>query len=424
MTHVISLLLQLIHMDHEPDINPTTTDPHLILGWYKNVGILREQHIPDDSVIITRDVNDTGAKYFGVVKDVMTLHSFIRSIINKDGSANIYELIPEMTTETYLAFDIDHEYNLTDNPHIASDVHAAAEKCLDIVLNHLASMLSEHYAINWTPVPGLTYQASQGNTSKKMSVHLKTNIVCKSWTHASVIADNLARYIDHVSTPEEHAFLHVSHKSKSAIDLSIYTNTRSFRTVHSCKMKIDPTEVTPLVPMKGCSNDMRNHLVRVYKHFPQPGAVYGLHSDRIDKFKPIPNAPKNKFGIIPVEVVRTPSRPPRSSHQSNDCKIPNDVVDAVVDFVTNNEKIQQILNGPVKIRDIFFKWKYAFRINLDHDECGFCPVAQRKHKSNKTYLDFDYKKGTVKYGCRDDDCKSGCQEMLPLAIFYNKKKHR
>ena len=87
--------------------------------------------------------------------------------------------------------------------------------------------------------------------------------------------------------------------------------------------------------------------------------------------------------------------------------IPQDLMIEIQHFLYNSNEINiRILKyNDIKFRDYVYIDPNIARFVIEKSSNFCCPLANRVHRHNTSYFNYNYQTHTLKYGCFNEDCK-------------------
>jgi len=371
--------------------------------WYNSKeSLLKDVKVSPSTYLISKDVC-ASAKNFAVFitgKDIVT---YIKSL----KTPHIHEIVYETTNyPCYLYFDLDREVDFT----ITDDyLETIVNKFLFIITSFIKDIYNQD--INLTI--GENMQVSYSKSPSKLSLHIKINII---FDHVNIMRnfiDNLDQYMcsnKYVSRDYTSEFYY--HKEgihTPIIDKTVYSNFRSFRTLTSSKLlKID----YPLIPWGNSSQNIEDHLIRVYHDIPQttiPVQITLLHVNIDADFTSLKTP-----SINAKQHVSSEEEEPKNAQISQICQ---EEEERIRNFILSSSEIKNMLGN----QDFYFEYENYFRPHILHlpiaKQCKcMCPYAGRSHQNNRSYFEYNCLNKTIKYKCFNEHCKD--TQQTNCIIFH------
>jgi hypothetical protein len=373
-----------------------TTNP-LYTKWFPSKDSLFASN-SNPSIIIAKDVNSTGAKAFATLNHASDFSSYLGTV----PKPNLYEVIPEIkTTPVYIYMDLDKELGPLENHAIDYDTLLARfEQIFSAFMQyvyHIPISLERgcNYQVAYTPI----------NPSKpKLSLHIKINIVCCNVETLKTLIVNLDRYMSsnlYITPSDRQLFYYYKFKNKQqryvpVIDQTVYTNFRGYRTLYSSKLH----QSNAMVPLPGFSADPHDHLVVVYPDISQQlinhVEIAAMHATISADYY----TTAQQIALTPTRVKLTDTRS-QTSPLSTD--IPINIISQLEKTLLTSPDIQHLF-GSVSFKNNQYSSPTIYNFNID--KCHHhCPYANRAHRHNRSFFEYNYKHNTLRYKCYNAECQ-------------------
>ncbi len=326
--------------------------------------------------IFSEDTSDqNGSKRFFVLDDLEYISSLSPS------ERHLYEVIPDVDNyPCFLFFDIDKPLDESRSEHASI---LEFNRFVEHFKSHLERYLHNKTSNSVTLEEGRTLQVKITPHQHKLSIHIKVNLLCKSMRLVKQVAKDFAEYLRVADDGSMFYYKDVAGKITSVIDCRVYSNFRSFRTLYSSKR----TNGVAAEPLSGSSASLIDHLVMWH-----PKTVQTCIDLDVTSILPQQSSSKcEKYDIIPKS--RHPSggdqdiltHLERSSILCHKFQVPT--------LAIQKDAVQQSIDG-ASTRCYF----------IDKSCKVVCPYANRKHKSNRTFLVHDIHSDTIFIKCFDEEC--------------------
>ena len=354
-------------------------------------------------IVLSRDAEcNSGKKKIAYFPQPHQMVDFLeRNVIKsprQSRQSHYYVIIVDSSKySVFMFFDIDKYLTENINPN-QGDI----EDVVHTFLNVLTRFLKIVYLIDFDPVVGKTVQVttSCSPSSHKLSLHVKTNIVCANMNVLKHISTQLYAFVlsnSYCNEDERVILTFLENKrntpyTESIFDTSVYTNFRSIRVIYSSKWKGDNKGIA-LQPYGCSSSRVLDHLINVYE-INQDQAVQYIHQSnnfqiQVDYSKSAEINVKNTPFISKVldceSNTHVPDIPLSHVNKVKNALAKSNAIKQL--FKTNNFKcIDDSRQEHTNTYNYYFKGYH-------------CPYANRTHCNNRSYLYYNYNKRCVVYRC-------------------------
>jgi hypothetical protein len=268
-----------------------------------------------------------------------------------------------------------------------------------------------------------TMQIAYSVSKNKLSFHMAfTSIIVKKSIDIKAFVSKWEKDALADKDPNSKKYLFYNKKTDDTkqqfvVDNAVYTDLRSFRLLHSTKLKPHGTTSLPQIPFLKCSDRLRDHMVVVY------GPV---DESKVMDMTPFTQTPTPNIRAMVAEAIRETAAitdVPFTLKQDNIpknininsihtiCSIPKDTLDNVESFLSTSPEIQKFLGVDTPItfqysHPVHNESKYSFDIAKSTNH--ICPYSNphRVHSHNRSYFLYDHNKCTVTYRCYNAQCQS------------------
>lgn len=347
----------------------------------------------ENQVVISRDLGKKGAKSFALVTDVQEMVRFFEA--NRGGS--YYEVLEHTDKPCWWYMDIDCALQEGET---GQDLDAEGRRMAEAVLKMLSEFLQTHHSIPLELGLGREgVEVASASTPAKLSLHVVCHIRMASIALLKVAVSKFQEYLRERGHPA----------IADAIDLSVYGNFRSYRTLGMKKEGKD----NALRAVGGSRDSVRHHLVGWYPELALPSIAEISHIPyRLE------DGPK-------IRSSRTPVEAPHSLAVRGFGEIPTGFYRTVATAITSSRELKEVLfasSGANPARDVivddFVELKDGSAIYHISRRCSpRCPYAGRVHKKNRMYLYFDRVKSTLTLRCHDDACEKTPVSSLKSFVY-------
>jgi hypothetical protein len=328
--------------------------------WYNKARFMNQ----DRRYVISVDTNHECDKKFMNFEKYDDMVEFMASSI----PGNMYEVYVSLDDPCWCYFDLDRP----DSKYTTLDV-------LTNFLPTLRACLEEEHGVSLDWKEGTTYQVAEASTTAKTSMHLIVRIkfgngwAMKTFGHAVA-----ARLLD-IGDKTQVFMCPKKGAMKSIVDLSVYSQFRSFRPLGMAKYG----KPNLMAAMGNSSTCMSDHFIRFYEGF---------------SAQPIHEVGGSLQFQSPRSVKISREKNTHDAHDAYLCK-------AYSDFINGYDCLIEKLGGnKVDVRRVETKSDTIAVCSLSKFTLPICPYAGRCHKRNNLYLVVDRASKCITIKCHDEDC--------------------
>ena len=405
--------------------------------WYTGViPLAKAQRASKHPIVIASDiVCDSGRKKYAPLPSFQAMMEFLHD--ESHGPNHYYELLhftcstDKPAPATYAYFDIDRVV-------AEGELQVDGARILNAVVGLLLRFWKEVYHIDHNFTMGKDYQVAVSPNSRKVSYHIKFNIVVPTNQAHKILVANLVTFIlEQIGVGHAHyhdLFYEKERKTRagqtepihaSSIDQSVYTRTQAFRILRNTKM--GKADETALVPFGSSSAAIEDHLVQVYDGNPQT-VVFTLPACLPASESPV-YAPSNKTALSVIRdltTYRKRVKPTLASQQTIEEAVrrardlekfgemqgpletaapTTDRLDKIKEFIEASSAIERTI-GAVKIRKYQHNHGNVYHFYISACEACPCKYAGRVHRNNRQFFEYRHPENLLHYKCFDDECIS------------------
>ena len=308
---------------------------------YPNKESLLKSKKPTETIYLADEyILNCPTRQYLAFETYFELISFLQSVDPKE--SHIYEIIPDTTNySTFLFFDVDRYIYPECDADILKDKDTYFDKLIQTFNKKLETFLFDCYNIIYQPLVGDNCHICYSLTDAKISCHIKYNIKLRNLEHNKALAINFIQYVSNHSSDLEKLIFYYKNNAQTEciIDHSVYKNFQNIRVVRFSKNK---TGATPLLPYKGSSTLIKDHLVLYhceaginYKEFGNQ-----LHEDIINVSDEANH--KTQYSSI---IVRAQDLSITTKTNTVQGKLRDTIIDDIQRHLMTDDDISKLLGG-------------------------------------------------------------------------------
>ena len=354
---------------------------------------------------------------FKSYKELITFYNTHRHYSDKP---RYYEYIHNNKRETYMHFDIEKKYETS----LSEDEYA--RECRTIIDTAITT-LNEYIQTFYQGLPilinghnmqiGWTDYTYDGRT--KISFHVKANIIFEDTMVLKNFTTQLINYIivkgDPIKevlsykTPKHNKDGTTSFNTEFAFDTSVYKKrSSSMRALYSSKLG----KQAQMLPYENASHNIADHLVIVHKENPQPNTFKFTYT--IPNIKPNHPLTQERIAIARRNALRPSLHTVNEQNVEITPDIPQESLDEIEHILKESAiiKITFKTNGYINFTHSKYYRPHIYDFVVDHLTTPiFCPYAQRQHKNNRCFFQYNHTNKTICFRCFDEQ---SCNVSNPL----------
>lgn len=391
-------------------VSTNTTREKKSLSTYASKADLYKARTDADAIPLAIDTGHGAAKCYTWLPSFKALDTLLEG--NKtDSHAHFNEIIPDTTGHPcYLFADLDRHLSDAADAHIQENMAAYFDTLIATFLATFQTFVKAVYGKDVNLALGKNTQVAYSLQRTKLSAHVKVNLRFPNVQALARVMHLFDLFLlsSHVSPATRDMFYFYKYDGNGTrsyepiIDRIVYTNFRCMRIIYSRKSNPKPPALPlPLLPYGASSTSIKDHLVLVYDGNPQP--VIDVTLDQpISAILPDLSI-RDQFQITSMYKTKHQTQD-QTSHPQRD--IPRKTIMQLEDMLCKSEAIADLF----KTRALRFQYntefgesKYQFCVAPRCQAC--CPYANRVHRNNRSYLEYDHSRHTLAVKCFDDRCK-------------------